>query len=83
MLRRAKALIREVAIERVRLIEAELSVGDPGAVAEPKDPSQRHWRFKKARWEGQQLPLGVETGKHEQSDHSTLRCAAHLPQRRQ
>jgi hypothetical protein len=48
MVRQARALIREGAIGRVRLIEAELSVGDPGVVAEPKDPSQRHWRFRKS-----------------------------------
>jgi predicted dehydrogenase len=48
MVRQAKALIREGAIGRVRLIEAELSVGDPGVVAEPKDRSQRHWRFRKS-----------------------------------
>jgi len=62
MVRQAKALIREGAIGRVRLIEAELSAGDPGVVAEPKDPSQRHWRFRKSSM-GEGAILG-EVGSH-------------------
>ena len=62
MVREARALIREGAIGRVRLIEAELSVGDPGVVAEPKDPSQRHWRFRKSSM-GEGAILG-EVGSH-------------------
>jgi predicted dehydrogenase len=62
MVRQAKALIREGAIGRVRLIEAELSVGDPGVVAEPKDRSQRHWRFRKSSM-GEGAILG-EVGSH-------------------
>ena len=62
MVRQAKALIREGAIGRVRLIEAELSAGDPGVVAEPKDPSGRHWRFRKSSM-GQGAILG-EVGSH-------------------
>jgi predicted dehydrogenase len=62
MVRQAKALIREGAIGRVRLIEAELSAGDPGVVAEPKDPSKRHWRFRKSLM-GEGAILG-EVGSH-------------------
>jgi predicted dehydrogenase len=62
MVRQAKALVRERAIGRVRLIEAELSVGDPGVVAEPKDRSQRHWRFRKSSM-GEGAILG-EVGSH-------------------
>jgi predicted dehydrogenase len=62
MVRQAKALVREGAIGRVRLIEAELSVGDPGVVAEPKDRSQRHWRFRKSSM-GEGAILG-EVGSH-------------------
>jgi len=62
MVRQAKALIREGAIGRVRLIEAELSAGDLGVVAEPKDPSRRHWRFRKSSM-GQGAILG-EVGSH-------------------
>jgi len=62
MVRQAKALIREGAIGRVRLIEAELSAGDPGVVAEPKDPTKRHWRFRKSSM-GEGAILG-EVGSH-------------------
>jgi predicted dehydrogenase len=62
MVRQARALIKEGAIGRVRLIEAELSVGDPGVVAEPKDPSKRHWRFRKSSM-GEGAILG-EVGSH-------------------
>jgi predicted dehydrogenase len=62
MVRQARALVREGAIGRVRLIEAELSAGDPGVVAEPKDSSQRHWRFRKSSM-GEGAILG-EVGSH-------------------
>lgn len=62
MVRQARALVREGAIGRVRLIEAELSAGDPGVVAEPKDSSERHWRFRKSSM-GEGAILG-EVGSH-------------------
>jgi predicted dehydrogenase len=62
MVRQAKALVREGAIGRVRLIETELSAGDPGVVREPEDPSQRHWRFRKSSM-GEEAILG-EVGSH-------------------
>src|SRR5258707_3822670 len=62
MVRQAKALVGEGAIGRVRLIETELSAGDPGVVREPEDPSQRHWRFRKSSM-GEEAILG-EVGSH-------------------
>jgi predicted dehydrogenase len=62
MVRQAKALVKAGAIGRIRLIEAELSAGDPGVVAEPKDPSKRHWRFRKSSM-GEGAILG-EVGSH-------------------
>jgi predicted dehydrogenase len=62
MVRQARALIKEGRIGRVRLIEAELSAGDPGVVAEPEDPSKRHWRFRKSSV-GENAILG-EVGSH-------------------
>jgi predicted dehydrogenase len=62
MVRQARALVREGAIGRVRLIEAELCAGDPGVVAEPKDSSERHWRFRKSSM-GEGAILG-EVGSH-------------------
>jgi hypothetical protein len=66
MVRQARALVREGAIGSVRLIEAELSAGDPGVVAEPKDSSQRHWRFRKSS-----MGPGKTLGK--------LRCSGQRP----
>ncbi len=46
MVRQARAMIEAGAIGRVRLIEAEFSVGAPALVVEPDDPAKRHWRFR-------------------------------------
>jgi predicted dehydrogenase len=62
MVRQAKALVRQGTIGRVRLIETELSAGDPGVVKEPADPSKRHWRFRKNSM-GESAILG-EVGSH-------------------
>ena len=62
MVRQAQVLVREGAIGRVRLIEAELSAGDPGVVTEPEDPGKRHWRFRKSSM-GESAILG-EVGSH-------------------
>jgi predicted dehydrogenase len=62
MVRQARALIRDGAIGVVRLVEAELSAGDPGVVTEPADPKKRHWRFRKSSM-GESAILG-EVGSH-------------------
>ena len=46
MVRQARQMIRSGLIGKVRLIEAELSAGDPGVMSEPANPSLRHWRFR-------------------------------------
>jgi predicted dehydrogenase len=62
MVRQAKAFVREGRIGRVRLIETELSAGDPGVAIEPVDPRKRHWRFRKSSM-GESAILG-EVGSH-------------------
>lgn len=62
MVRQARALVREGRIGPVRLIETELSAGDPGVVMEPEDPNKRHWRFRKGSM-GESAILG-EVGSH-------------------
>lgn len=46
MVREARTAIRAGLIGHVRLIETELSAGDPGVAREPADPARRHWRFR-------------------------------------
>jgi predicted dehydrogenase len=62
MVRQARAMVAEGAIGKVRLIEAEFSVGTPGLAFEPKDPAERHWRFRPEQ-EGKTGLLG-ECGSH-------------------
>jgi predicted dehydrogenase len=47
MVRAARDAIRSGLIGSVRLIETELSAGDPGVAREGPDPSRRHWRFRR------------------------------------
>jgi predicted dehydrogenase len=46
MVRQARAMIAAGAIGKVRLIDAEFSIGVPGVALEPEDPAKRHWRFR-------------------------------------
>jgi predicted dehydrogenase len=46
VVRHARDMIASGELGRIRLIEGELCAGDPGVSTEPKDPSQRHWRFR-------------------------------------
>jgi predicted dehydrogenase len=46
MVREAQSMIRSGRLGRVRLIETELSAGDPGVLREGPDPTRRHWRFR-------------------------------------
>jgi predicted dehydrogenase len=46
MVRQARALVRDGAIGKVRLIEGEFAIGAPGLALEPEDPARRHWRFR-------------------------------------
>jgi predicted dehydrogenase len=62
MVREAKALVAAGAIGKVRLIEAEFSIGAPGIAVEPDDLSKRHWRFRPDQ-EGKTGLLG-EAGSH-------------------
>lgn len=62
MVREARAAIRAGLIGEVRLIESELSAGDPGVAREPNDPSRRHWRFRPESM-GRAALLG-EVGSH-------------------
>jgi predicted dehydrogenase len=47
MVREARAMTRAGLIGRVRLIESELSAGDPGVAREVADSTRRHWRFRR------------------------------------
>src|SRR5262249_38201644 len=62
MVRHARAMVRAGAIGKVRLIEAEFSIGTPGVALEPADPARRHWRFRVDQ-EGKAALLG-EAGSH-------------------
>jgi predicted dehydrogenase len=62
MVREAQALVKAGAIGKVRLIDAEFSIGTPGVALEPDDPANRHWRFR-ADQEGKAGLLG-EAGSH-------------------
>jgi predicted dehydrogenase len=62
MVRQARAMVRAGAIGKVRLIEAEFSIGVPGVALEPDDPARRHWRFRVDQ-EGKAALLG-EAGSH-------------------
>jgi predicted dehydrogenase len=62
MVRQARAMVRAGAIGKVRLIDAEFSIGTPGVALEPQDPARRHWRFR-ADQEGKAAILG-EAGSH-------------------
>jgi len=62
MVREARALVRAGAIGKVRLIDAEFSIGTPGVALEPEDPAKRHWRFRVDQ-EGKAGLLG-EAGSH-------------------
>jgi predicted dehydrogenase len=46
MVRQARAMVRAGVIGKVRLIEAEFSIGTSGVALERDDPAQRHWRFR-------------------------------------
>jgi predicted dehydrogenase len=62
MVREARALVRAGAIGKIRLIDAEFSIGAPGVALEPDDPTERHWRFRLDQ-EGKAGLLG-EAGSH-------------------
>jgi predicted dehydrogenase len=62
MVRQARAMIAAGAIGKVRLIEAEFSVGTPALALEPENPRDRHWRFRPDQ-EGKAGLLG-ECGSH-------------------
>jgi predicted dehydrogenase len=62
MVRQARAMIRGGAIGKLRLVDAEFSIGTPGVALEPEDPSRRHWRFRVDQ-EGKAGILG-EAGSH-------------------
>ncbi len=62
MVRQARAMVRDGAIGKVRLIDAEFSIGTPGVALELDDPAQRHWRFRVDQ-EGKATILG-EAGSH-------------------
>src|SRR5438477_5392973 len=46
MVRQARAMVADGVIGKVRLIDAEFSIGVPGVALEPEDPARRHWRFR-------------------------------------
>src|SRR5262249_34947762 len=56
------AMVRDGAIGKIRLVEAEFSIGVPGVALEPADPARRHWRFRVDQ-EGKAALLG-EAGSH-------------------
>lgn len=62
MVREARDAVRRGLIGRVRLVESELSAGDPGVARESPDPSKRHWRFRRQSM-GPAALLG-EVGSH-------------------
>ena len=62
MVREARAAVLAGLIGRVRLIESELSAGDPGVAREVADPAKRHWRFRRESM-GPAALLG-EVGSH-------------------
>jgi predicted dehydrogenase len=62
MVRQARAMVAAGAIGKVRLIDAEFSIGTPGVALEPDDPARRHWRFRVDQ-EGKAGLLG-EAGSH-------------------
>jgi predicted dehydrogenase len=62
MVREARALVKAGAIGKVRLVDAEFSIGTPGVALEPDDPAKRHWRFRLDQ-EGKAGLLG-EAGSH-------------------
>lgn len=62
MVRQARAMVAAGAIGKVRLIDAEFSIGTPGVALEPDDPARRHWRFRIDQ-EGKAGLLG-EAGSH-------------------
>lgn len=62
MVRQARAMVAAGAIGKVRLIDAEFSIGTPGVALEPDDPARRHWRFRMDQ-EGKAGLLG-EAGSH-------------------
>ncbi|SEF15294.1 Predicted dehydrogenase [Rhizobiales bacterium GAS191] len=62
MVREARAMVKAGAIGKVRLIDAEFSIGVPGVALEPDDPATRHWRFRVDQ-EGKAGLLG-EAGSH-------------------
>jgi predicted dehydrogenase len=62
MVRQARSMVEAGAIGKVRLIEAEFSIGTPGVALEPDDPGKRHWRFRVDQ-EGKSGLLG-EAGSH-------------------
>jgi predicted dehydrogenase len=47
MVRQARAAVQSGLLGRIRLIESELSAGDPGVAREPANPAMRHWRFRR------------------------------------
>jgi predicted dehydrogenase len=47
MVRQAQAMVRSGLLGKIRLIEGELSAGDPGVAREPANPALRHWRFRR------------------------------------
>jgi predicted dehydrogenase len=62
MVRQARAMVCAGAIGKLRLVDAEFSIGAPGVALEPVDPSRRHWRFRLDQ-EGKAGILG-EAGSH-------------------
>jgi predicted dehydrogenase len=62
MVRQARAAVQAGLLGRIRLIEGELSAGDPGVAREPVNPAQRHWRFRRESM-GPAALLG-EVGSH-------------------
>lgn len=62
MVREARAAVRAGLIGHVRLIETELSAGDPGVARENANPERRHWRFRRESM-GRAALLG-EVGSH-------------------
>ena len=46
MVREARAMVRSGQLGKIRILEAELAAGDPGVSFEPKNPADRHWRFR-------------------------------------
>ena len=62
MVRQARDMVEAGAIGKVRLIDAEFSVGTPAIANDPQDLSRRHWRFRLDQ-AGRAGLLG-ETGSH-------------------